>query len=111
MKFANTFPPRSCTKLSLGLCLLWVTACKHAPVPGPLPENKDGSQQVIVGDGNSSQPSYSPDGSKLLFVSRGRVGHKLAQVYEKDLSSGFERRITFQNGNCYRPRYHPKEGL
>jgi Tol biopolymer transport system component len=90
--------------------LFWV-GCKHAPKVGPLPENRDGSQQVIVEEGQNSQAVYSPRGDKLLFVSRGRVAHRQAQIYEKDLNTGVERRITFQNGNNMGPRYHPKENL
>ncbi len=45
----------------------------------------------------------------MLFVSKGRRSHSHAQIYEKDLESGKERRITFQNGSTAGPRYHPKE--
>lgn len=54
---------------------------------------------------------YSPQGDRLLFVSRGRPGHKQDQVYEKILATGAEKRITFQNGTTMHPRYHPIENL
>jgi len=63
----------------------------------------------VVEEGESSQPAYSPKGDRLLFVSAKRVGHTQPQVYEKNLISGFEQRITFQNGILASPRYHPKE--
>lgn len=88
-----------------------MSACQHPPKPGPLPENPSGNQQVIVEEGESSQATYSPKGDKLLFISGSRAAHKQPQVYEKDLSSGEERRITYQNGGNMHPRYHPKENL
>jgi Tol biopolymer transport system component len=82
---------------------------KPAPA-APLPENKTGALQFIVEEGESSQPSYNTKGDKLLFVSRKRIGHKQDQVYEKDLSTGVEHRITFQNGSTFQPRYSPNGG-
>lgn len=89
-------------------------ACKHpspsgSASPGPLAENKTGALQFIVEEGESSQPVYNAKGDKLLFVSKKRPGHTQDQVYEKDLLSGVERRITFQNGSTYQPHYAPKE--
>lgn len=46
-----------------------------------------------------------------MFIAKGRKGHNHYQVYEKDLESGAERRITFQNGDTYFPEYHPKKAL
>ena len=42
-------------------------------------------------------------------MSRKRPGHTQDQVYEKDLVSGVERRVTFQNGSTFQPHYHAKE--
>ena len=99
-----------------------LSACKHpaptdvppAPAagvtsPGPIAENKSGALQFIVEDGESSQAVYNSKGDKLLFVSRKRPGHQQDQVYEKDLISGVERRVTFQNGTTFHPHYHAKE--
>lgn len=94
----------------LWLALLVVAGCKHAPIgPGPIPENKDGSLQVIVDEGDSSQAVYNTKGDKLLFVSKKRPAHEHDQVYEKDLTTGIERRITFQNGSTFEPHYQPKD--
>lgn len=65
----------------------------------------------MVSEGESSQPSYSNFGNKLIFISRQRPGHQQAQVYERDLSSGRERRLTFQNGHLSWPRLHPQDRL
>lgn len=67
------------------------------------------AEETLVDEGVSSQPTFSPSGAKLLFVSAKRSSHALPQVYEKDLASGDERRLTFQNGTTVAPRYHPKE--
>lgn len=42
-------------------------------------------------------------------MSRARRGHLHAQVYEKNVVTGAERRITFQNGSTASPRFHPRE--
>lgn len=64
---------------------------------------------ILAPDGESYQSSYSPYGDKIVYVSRNRIGHQQAQIYERDLSSGRERRLTFQNGNLSSPRYAPNE--
>src|ERR1035437_8488881 len=94
----------------LWLALLVVAGCKHTPTGlGPIPENKDGSLQVIIDEGDSSQAVYNTKGDKLLFVSKKRPAHVHDQVYEKDLITGIERRITFQNGSTFQPHYQPKD--
>jgi Tol biopolymer transport system component len=108
------FPPLWSKKLlraRIVLLTLIVFGCKHAPEkPQPLPENKDGAEQYMVDDGDSAQATYSARGDKILYISKRPVTKQQYQVYEKDLTTGVERRITFQNGNTYQPRYHPKEG-
>lgn len=42
-------------------------------------------------------------------MSAKRPAHVQSQVYERDLKTGAERRITFQNGSNFHPRFHPKE--
>lgn len=64
-------------------------------------------ETVLVRDGDSAQPCYSADGKRLLYVSANRAAHAQAQVYERDLKTGADRRITYQNGAVSRPRYHP----
>jgi Tol biopolymer transport system component len=81
------------------------------PIVKPIKENRDGSLQFLVEDGESSQAVYSSDGDRILFVSRKRPSHIRNQVYEKDLRSGVEKRLTFQNGNAYQPHYQNKDGF
>ena len=88
------------------LTSLTLTTCQSGPkaeIDEPSPE-KD-----LVTEGESAEPTFSPRGDRLLFVSRARKGHTRFQVYEKDLTNGTERRITFQNGQINSPLYHPKE--
>lgn len=47
----------------------------------------------------------APDGKKLLFVSWGRIDHANRQVYEMDLSTKKETRVTFQSGDVFSPQY------
>ena len=75
----------------------------------PVPEVSYTSESVLVEDGRSSQAAFNPSGDRLLFVSAGRPGHTQAQIYEKNLATGEETRITFQNGDVSHPVYHPKE--
>ncbi len=90
---------------------LLVSACKHRSQTkdvSKIPEVSYTTETVLVGDGNSSQPSFSAEGDRLLFVSAKRPGHVQAQAYEKDLRTGGETRITFQNGDVAHPVYLPK---
>lgn len=113
--------PRWCTKLWLTLCLaplavLSSSACKSKPKPIDLPPDVaavtvDVRESILIDEGASSQPSFSPAGDRLLFVSAQRVGHTHPQVYERDLGPGLERRITFQSGATFAPRYHPRDKL
>lgn len=57
--------------------------------------------------GQNSEPSFSLDGTRLLFVSRERAAHRQAQVYELDLLKMSERRVTFQDGDVSGPSYFP----
>lgn len=76
---------------------------------GLQPAASKSDEEWLVEDGFSSQPIYSPTGNKLLFVSSQRATHTQKQVYEKDLASGEERRLTFQTGDNFGPKYHPRE--
>lgn len=90
---------------------LCICACAHrAPLESVmLPPVEKVNETVLVDRGFSSQGHVSPDGSHLIFVSAARPGHSHPQIYEKDLATGEEKRITFQNGATAYPRYHPRE--
>jgi Tol biopolymer transport system component len=68
-----------------------------------------GDEQFLIEEGLSSEPYYAPSGNRLLFVTGKRASHAQTQVYEKDLATGEERRLTFQTGSNYGPKYHPRE--
>ncbi len=109
-----------CRKLWLiGLALLALscsTARKTMMVTLPPPVGAQNHppaevEHLLVAEGDSSQPQFSSDGKRILFISANRRSHNLAQVYEKQLDSGEERRITYQSGQTDRPTYHPKNDL
>lgn len=84
-------------------------ACQSSPKDGKKSVTNDyfleaGFQQVTF-MGDNEAPSFSMDGRKLIFISRARGSHKGAQVYENDLASNRERRITFNDGNDNFARY------
>ncbi len=97
----------------IALCaLLLLSSCKQIGNTKPdlrVPEVSYTNETALVSQGLSSQAAFSPKGDRLIFVSAKRPGHTQAQVYEKDLSTGEETRITFQNGDVSHPVYHPKE--
>ena len=91
------------------LVVLSLSTCKHGTKTSPAEVAEESSSEIsLVTEGESAEATYSSRGDKLLFVSRARKGHARFQVYEKDLTTGAETRITFQNGNIAYPRYSPK---
>ena len=55
--------------------------------------------RAITSVGENRAPKFSPDGSKILFLSAARPSHKQTQVYELDLTRMTERRVTFHDGD------------
>lgn len=55
--------------------------------------------------GENSEPSFSTDGKKVLYLSQSRPAHQHAQIYLLDLNSMHERRITFHDGGDLSPRF------
>jgi Tol biopolymer transport system component len=91
---------------------LITSACSSTPKPYvPKPSKKIESVNFSgkAGDtlvaeplttiGDNYRPVFSPDGKKLLFLSENREEHKHLQVYELDLASRVERRVTFHDGD------------
>lgn len=61
----------------------------------------------LTKDGNNYHPSFSPDGKKIIYVSDGRDQHKHLQLYEVDIATRIERRITFHDGDVTAGIYGP----
>lgn len=53
----------------------------------------------VTSHGDNREPKFSPDGSKLLYLSSHRSSHRQSQVYELDLLRSTERRVTFHDGD------------
>ena len=78
--------------------------------PLPIPDNY-GPRTVkqITSAGENLRPHLSLDGHKLLYVSGHRSTHNNFQAYEKNLKTGQEKRITYQNGDVFEVHYYDKE--
>lgn len=63
------------------------------------------SARPLTNSGANSAPTFSPDGGKILFISRARASHKQAQVYELDIVRMTERRLTFHDGDDASPAW------
>ena len=73
---------------------------------GLTPIKADG--HAVTSAGENSEASFSPDGQKIVFVSEKRKQHRHGQIYELDLRTKKEKRITFQGGAAHSPQYSPK---
>jgi TolB protein len=63
------------------------------------------SRRVTFSKGIDVSPSFSPDGSKMAFVSQ-RNG--MPQIFVQDMSSGAVRRLTFSGNYNTQPSWSPK---
>jgi Tol biopolymer transport system component len=79
--------------------------------PSTLPEEASSSPDFevtalglqLTRTGENDSPSLSPDGKKLAFIARNRPSHTHGQVYILDLETRREKRVTFQDGDCFSP--------
>lgn len=85
---------------------MFLAGCSHsnAQLQNSVPNSPYFAEQLTF-VGNNENPTLSPDGKKLLFQSRERAQHKAWQIYEYDLSSRKERRVTFSDGEAFDPRF------
>jgi A/G-specific adenine glycosylase len=68
---------------------------------------KAGQILQLTTQGENTMAVFSPDGTKILFQSRGRSENSNPQIYFLDLSSGKERRLTFNDGEDANPSFSP----
>ncbi len=112
LRLTNSFPLLSSAKFWLfGVIPVLLVACAHRskPVSALASLAKTQDEETVVKKGDSAQAVYSPSGDRLLYISWNRNSHSGPEVYEKDLTTGVERRLTYQNGQVFSPRYHPFE--
>ena len=55
--------------------------------------------------GENSEARFSPDGTRIAYISRLRANHKQAQIYELHLQRMTEKRVTFHDGDDSSPSY------
>jgi len=94
--------------LSLSVCLTGVASAERAQAQAMVPVNlyvadvtynggtiQIGRPRKLTGDrGIASQPSFTPDGKAILYISRRDSANAQSDVYRIDLGSGVETRIT-----------------
>ncbi|MES2856388.1 MAG: hypothetical protein V4692_11025 [Bdellovibrionota bacterium] len=68
-------------------------------------KKEDISARALTSSGVNSSPAFSPDGGKILFVSKNRSSHKHSQIYELDIVRMTERRLTFHDGDDAAPAW------
>lgn len=96
---------------SLSVFLLWGCSGGSLKVGESLPAPKNyspSSSEQLTLTGENYGAHFSSDGKRILFISRNRAKHKQPQVYEYDLNSRKERRITFQDGEIFDVTYGKK---
>ncbi len=57
--------------------------------------------------GENWNPSFSNDGQRIVYLSKSRTNHALAQIYEYSFGTKKERRVTHQDGWIGQVRYIP----
>lgn len=93
---------------AFGALCIFTAGCSHMSsnsailMPDYLLAHK-AHQVTFVGD--NERPRFSPNGKKLIYSSRLRDGHKGSQIYEMDLDTLKERRMTFSDGDAFDATY------
>lgn len=75
----------------------------------PPPQYPNSKVEPLTKIGESTMPRFSPDGTRIIYVSGHRPDHENRQVYEMVLTTQKERRITHHDGDDSSPLYHPKK--
>ncbi|MCB0365959.1 MAG: PD40 domain-containing protein [Bdellovibrionaceae bacterium] len=81
------------------------TAGVTKPQPKPPKGYEPAEAKLVTGEGENWDGHFSPDGRKVLYLSKNRPKHKHSQVYEFDRVTLRHRRITFHDGENSGPRY------
>ncbi len=86
--------------------LLMFAGCqsiKVAPIAAKpsRPAEKVGTYTLLTQQGVNRTPRLSPNGNRLLYVSSKRRSHRNPQLYELNLKTGVENRLTFQDGEIF----------
>lgn len=55
--------------------------------------------------GENFEPDFSPNSQKMIYVSRARPHHSYGQIYEVNLDTQKEQRLTFQGAENDNPQY------
>jgi Tol biopolymer transport system component len=68
----------------------------------PLPQGYNPPEaKALTSIGSNTGGIFSSDGKKIYFISQDRTNHNHPQIYELDLNTQKERRLTFQDGHIY----------
>lgn len=59
--------------------------------------------RLLTTVGENRRGQFSDDGKRVLFLSRGRETHEQAQVYELNLTTLKEKRVTYHDGDDFDP--------
>lgn len=67
-------------------------------------------KKAVTQNGQNEQAVFSRNGEKIYYISRDRMSHRQRQLYELDLKSKQEKRLTFQDGEVLEVVASPFEG-
>ncbi len=56
-------------------------------------------------EGVNNQVSIAPSGLKIIYISQKKIKHEHTQIYEMELKSNLEKRITYQDGYLAHPLF------
>ncbi len=89
------------------LIAMSLISCRSSGLKNTPGENISSVKQIAPGltqltsNGENYRPQLSPDGQRILFISAQRANHIHAQIYEFNLATNKERRISYQDGTIY----------
>ena len=104
------------TRNGLLLMLFCMMACQHkTPTPATVntvnPENPlvKVNARPLTFLGENDSPALSPDGNRLLFLSRKRKSHSNTEIYQFEFANQTEKRLTYQDSEIQSPSYFLKQ--